>query len=82
MVGTGNRILIALPRRNALDRNEFARLAREVSSARGFRFDMGDLVEKGYNAADASGEGGRVLVDRDLKQPPTTARQPNVIVTP
>ena len=81
VVGTGNRILIALPRRNALDRSEFARLAREVSSARGFRFDMGDLVERGYNAADASGEGGRVLLDRDL-QPPATARQPNVIVTP
>jgi spermidine synthase len=78
VVGTGNRILIALPRKNALDRGEFARLAREVSSARGFRFDMGDLVEKGYNAADASGEGGRVLLDRDL----ATGRQPNVIVTP
>lgn len=66
VVGTGNRILIALPRKG-LDRTEFARRAREVSSARGFRFDMGELVEKGYNAADASGAGGRLLLDSDPK---------------
>jgi spermidine synthase len=66
VVGTGNRILIALPRKG-LERAEFARLAREVSSARGFRFDLGELVENGYNAADASGAGGRLLLDGDLK---------------
>jgi spermidine synthase len=79
VVGTGNRILIALPRRKALERGEFARLAREVSTARGFRFDMGELVEKGYHPGDASGEGGRVLLDRDLKQPPAAGRQPAAV---
>jgi spermidine synthase len=67
VVGTGNRILIAVPRRNALERAEFARLAREVSSARRFRFDMGELVERGFHPEDATGEGGRLLLDRDLK---------------
>ena len=69
VVGTGNRILVAVPRRNALDRAEFARLAREVSAARRFRFDMGELVERGYHPGDARGEGGRLLLDRDLKTP-------------
>ena len=67
VVGTGNRILVAVPRRNALDRAEFARLAREVSTARRFRFDMGDLVERGFHPGDASGEGGRLLLDRDVR---------------
>jgi spermidine synthase len=65
VLGTGNRILVALPRKG-LERGEFARLAREVSTARRFRFDLGDLVEKGFHAADASGIGGRLLLDRDL----------------
>jgi spermidine synthase len=66
---TANRILVALPRQQRLDRNEFARLARQESLARRFQFDMGDLVDKGYNADDASGHRGQVLRDRDLKQP-------------
>ena len=72
VLGTGNRIVIALPRKKELDRAEFARLAREVSAARRFRFDLGDLVEKGFHAADASGRGGRLLLDRDL--PPVLSR--------
>jgi spermidine synthase len=69
VVGTGNRILVALPRRKALDRAEFSRLAREVSSSRRFNFDLGDLVDRGFHAADATGAGGRLLLDRDLKNP-------------
>lgn len=67
VVGSGNRILIALPRKQAIERAEFARLARDVSIARRFRFDLGDLVERGFHAADASGAGGRLLSDSDLK---------------
>ena len=80
VVGTGNRILIALPRKGP-ERSEFARLAREVSAQRGFRFDMGDLVERGFHPGDASGEGGRVLLDRDLKQAPAAGRR-SAIVAP
>jgi spermidine synthase len=68
VVGTGNRILVALPRKGPLERDEFARLAREVSVAQRFRFDMGELVDKGFHAADASGAGGRLLLDSDVKQ--------------
>lgn len=71
VIGTGNRIVVAVPRRRSLDRAEFARLAREVASSRRFKFDLGDLVEKGFDAADATGAGGKLLLDSDLKRPVT-----------
>ena len=82
VVGTGNRILIALPRQGPLERDEFARLARQVSSAQRFRFDMGDLVDRGFHPADASGAGGRVLLDSDLQQPSAAGRQPSAVGLP
>lgn len=68
VAGSGNRILIALPRKQPLEPAEFARRAGEVSAAKRFRFDMGELVREGFHAADASGAGGRLLLDRDLKE--------------
>lgn len=67
MSGAGNRILLALPRAQPLDRSEIARRAREVSTARRFGFDMGELVERGFMPHGASPAGGRVLRDADLK---------------
>jgi hypothetical protein len=67
MSGAGNRILLALPRVQPLDRGEIARRAREVSAARHFGFDLGDLVERGFMPHGASPAGGRVLRDADLK---------------
>jgi spermidine synthase len=62
---SGNRILLALPRRQPLTREEIARFARNESAARRFGFDMGELVSRGFLAVDGS-SGGRVLRDADL----------------
>ena len=61
--GTGNRILIALPRRQPLTREALAQLARGVSSTKKFRFDLGDLVTNGYSRAREKNRDGHVLRD-------------------
>ena len=60
---TSNNILIALPRRLQLSREDLASRARKVSRTKGFRFDMGDAVEFGYRQADKVVTGGTVLTD-------------------
>jgi len=64
--GSGNRILLALPRKEPLSAEEIARRARGVSESRGFKFDLGSLFEEGYTPADGDGSAGRVLLDADL----------------
>ena len=63
----GNMILLALPRRQPLNRDELAQLARKVSTARRFRFDLGDPVNYGFLHAQEKNKRGRVLRDADLK---------------
>jgi spermidine synthase len=65
-----NNILIALPRRLQLSREELASRARRISQAKGFRFDMGEAIECGYRDVGKEVIGGRVLTDAD-KQPQT-----------
>lgn len=66
--GSSNRILLALPRKQPLTREEFARLARKVSAGKRFRFDLGDVVERGFLHAHGKDRDGRVLRDRNLEQ--------------
>jgi spermidine synthase len=66
--GAGNKILLALPRKQALDRDELIRLARKVSVARRFPFDLGEPVKYGLLDARAKSQRGSVLRDRDLEQ--------------
>lgn len=62
--GDVNRIFLALARPRALTRSELAERARRISTAGRFRFDLGDLVNRGFTAEQqASGE-GQVLRDR------------------
>lgn len=63
----GNRILLALPRRQALSREELAGLAAKLSVARKFRFDLGDIVRRGYEHAVERDPAARVLTDADEK---------------
>jgi spermidine synthase len=63
--GAGNKILLALPRKQALSRDQLAQLARKVSVAKGFRFDLGDQVEYGFLHARQKNPGERVLRDAD-----------------
>ena len=45
-----NRLVFALPQRQALGAERFAAAARRLSRAQGYRFDLGGLVEGGYVA--------------------------------
>ena len=67
---SGNRILFALPRRQPLARDELARLVRDSQAAKRFRFDMGELVQRGLLPAE--GDGGSVLRDAALKRKVTS----------
>jgi spermidine synthase len=64
---SGNRILFALPRQQPLSRDELARLVRDSQAAKRFRFDMGELVQRGLLPTEGDG-GGSVLRDAALKE--------------
>lgn len=64
----GNKILLALPRKQPLSGDELMRLARKVSAAKRFPFDLGDPDKYGFQDAPAKSQHGRVLRDRDLEQ--------------
>lgn len=66
--GDVNNILLALPRKQRFSRSELALLARRISAAKQFRFDMGDLVEAAFFHAEEKNREGRVLRDSDLGQ--------------
>ncbi|MGB5081919.1 MAG: fused MFS/spermidine synthase [Burkholderiales bacterium] len=64
--GDANHILLALPRKQPLDRSELARRARKISAAKQFRFDLGEQVEYGFHDASGKSGAGRVLRDADF----------------
>jgi spermidine synthase len=66
---SGNRILFALPRRQPLARDELARVVRDSPAAKRFRFDMGELVDRGLLPTE---QGGSVLLDAELKRKVTS----------
>ncbi len=61
----GNKILIALPRKERLSRNDMARRVKTVSRKQNFPYDMGDHVTYGYNYAVEKNSDGEVLLDKD-----------------
>jgi len=63
-----NIILIALPRRLQLSREDLASRARLVSQSKGFRFDLGNAVEFGYLQVDKEVLESPVLTD--ARRPP------------
>jgi spermidine synthase len=62
--GAGNKILIALPQRLRLAREEFGRRAGMISKHKQFRFDMAELVTYGYKYADEKDPNAEVLTDK------------------
>jgi len=66
--GAENKILLALPRKQPLSRDELMQLARKVSAAKRFPFDLSKPVEYGFLDARAKSQYERVLRDRDLGQ--------------
>jgi spermidine synthase len=65
--GDVNNILLALPRKQPLNRSELAQLARKISAAKQFRFDLGEQVEYGFHYAGKKSGPGRVLRDADVR---------------
>ena len=65
--GDVNNIFLALPRRQPLVRSELALLARKISTAKRFRFDLGELVEYGFLHAPEKNPRSSVLRDADLR---------------
>ena len=63
--GADNKILLALPRSRPLTRAELMEQARKVSTAKQFRFDLGELAGYGFLRAQAKHQDGRVLRDPD-----------------
>ncbi len=58
-----NKILLALPRTQPLSRDEMTLIARKVSTAKRFRFDLGELVSYGYTHVREKDQRERVLRD-------------------
>jgi spermidine synthase len=69
VAGTSNRILLALTRKQALDRAQLVQLARKVGTHKSFAFDLGDISEEQFRAAGGKGKSGRVLRDAESAQP-------------
>lgn len=65
--GAGNKILLALPRRQPLTCEELAQLAGQVSTAQQFRFNLSELVTAGFHHATEKNPDGRVLKDAELQ---------------
>ncbi len=62
--GAGSRILIALPRRQRIERESLVQRAGEISREKGLRFDLADLVRDGLRRADKINSRGSILRDR------------------
>jgi spermidine synthase len=66
--GVSNRIVVAVPRRQPLDKQGLVRRAREVSAQHHFDFDLGDAINWGFHKAADERSGGQVLRDRDQQR--------------
>src|SRR5882672_9691866 len=65
--GDVNNIFLALPRVQPLGQSELALLARKISTAKRFRFDLGELVEYGFLHAREKNPQAHVLRDADRR---------------
>lgn len=75
--GAGNEILIALPRKQRIQRSDLVQRARTISKDKHFRFDMGDLVTYGFRHEEKIHVRGSVLTDKKTTTRPGT---PNIVV--
>jgi spermidine synthase len=62
--GAGNKILVALPRKEEIRVDDLVQKARAVSKERRLPFDLGDFVAQGFRKPEADGTGGEVLRDK------------------
>lgn len=67
--GTSNRILLALPRKQPLQRMQLVQMARKTGQDKGLPFDLGDIDEGHFTYASRKSSNGRVLRDADTISP-------------
>lgn len=65
VAGAGNKILLALPRKHPLNREELAQMASQVTEAKKLRYDLGEIVKQGFSHASDKDGNTRVLKDGD-----------------
>lgn len=68
VAGTNNRILLALPRPERLNRGELAARGRKLAAEKKLRFNPGLLIERGLTPADHEAAGGSLLTDTDFRK--------------
>ena len=67
--GTSNRILLALPRRQTIDRAQFVQMASRTGAEKRFAFDPGNIEEQQFTHATRKLSNGHVLRDAGTVQP-------------
>jgi hypothetical protein len=70
---TTNKILLALPRKQSLDRAALIERARKTGAAHRFPFDLGAIDEHQFHNLGRTGKTGRVLRDAEVSRS-TSAR--------
>jgi len=66
--GAGNKILLALPRKQPIRQDELALRAGRISRQKKFRFDLAESVTYGFRYPESKLSGGRVLTDANEDQ--------------
>jgi len=66
--GVGNKILLALPRKQKIEKAHLTRRAAEISRQNHFGFDLGQCVKSGFRGPGEDGLQGRVLKDADKQR--------------
>jgi spermidine synthase len=61
----GNRILLASPGARKIDRDDLAARAGKLAKQKQFRFDLGEMVRKGFRRENQKDPDARVLLDKD-----------------
>jgi spermidine synthase len=71
--GTTNKILLALPRKQSIDRVTLIQRARATGTSKRFQFDLGAIDEGQFHVLSQKGKTGRVLRDAEITRPATAA---------
>jgi spermidine synthase len=67
---TTNKILLALPRRQSLDRSQLMQLAQKTVADKAFTFELADIAEDQFAHASGKTSTGKVLRDADSTRKP------------
>jgi spermidine synthase len=72
VLGAGNVILFAIPRREQFKRDELEQKAREITRHWQLPLDLGQLIRRGFGPTGPKRAGGRTLVDKPEVAPAGT----------